>query len=545
MTEQQRIGDLDASPVSKSELLEHTSKPAPVLPEQPAGGYRRAIDNAMPGELTPLAVLLTLREAKRGRGLDKFAGLVEDVKERDLNYTSARETVTEAIIASQLLAEPGGSKLQDKKAAEFVQSFLWSETMEDALPHLVSFDDFGYAAAELVWETTPTQWNIARIEAVKPGNIEFDLNDARTPLLLPALPGGKSEPLKYRNYVYVTRPGYGLPITRAHGYAAAFYAALTRMTQRDWAALLEIYAQPLRVGYYDLTKLLGKKEQERALEVLETALQNLGSDSWAMLPEGMRIDFIKDAALGNSADSFERFQRYRDELMTKRITGAVLVNGTGNTGSGGSMALGQVHNESFLRKLKATAAVVARALRRYVVAPLVQANFGPNVAIPYVRFQFEEPEDLVAKMSATKTYVGMGGTVSSDEVRDALGWRAPKTGEDILGTTAPAEPAPGAQTTQQQTARFAADAAPGAEEPDELDVLTAEYLAEAGYTRADAALNGELLTAIGNARTAGELVETLAAFAEDADVDSVRDHLTGLVLSARAAGEAGADLGGK
>lgn len=547
-----RIGDLDASPATKSEMEVPASKPAIFFPEQSAGGILRAIDSSIPGELTPLAVLLTLREAKSGRGIDKFAQLVEDVKERDLNYQSARETVTEAMLSGQLLAESSGTKLQDKKAAAYIQAFFETEVMEDALPHFVSFDDFGYAASDLVWHRTPTEWSINQIVPIKPGNLTFDLNDARTPLLLPAQPGGPLRPLKYRTAAYVTRPGYGLPITRSHGFAAAFYAALVRMTQKDWAALLEMYAQPLRVGYYDLNKLPGKEQQAMALEVLQTALESVGTDSWAMLPEGMRIDFIKDTAMGSSADSYERFARYRDELMTKRITGAVLVNGTGNTGSGGSLALGQVHNASFLRKLKATAAIIARAIRRYIVAPLIEANFPEGTAIPYVRFHFEEPEDLVAKMTATKIYVDMGGRVASDEVRDALGWRAPKGDEETLGGQ-PAEPAPAAPTKQENSARqatnrFAAEpstTSSSADDGDELDDLMGGYLADDGYTRADARLNEQLLEAIGTASTAAELVEVLAKFAGEANVDEVRDHLGGLMLSARAAGEFGADIGGE
>lgn len=435
---------LKPAPTAAADLAAVVATPAPVYTATySTGEVRRAIDASISGEMTPVGVLAHLAMAKSGDTL-AFVRLVEDLLQRDINYAAARETVTESVSAAALVAEAMGPLARDKKVALAVQDMLDSPAVKQIIGHFGSFEDFGYAAAEVVWDTAGTTWTPAQLNPLPPAWLTFDKDDARTPLLLPAEAGGALTPLASGKFVYISRPGYGLPILRSHGYVGAFYKALKSLTLKDWVGFLEMCGQPLRVGYYDPMKITNAKDLAAVQTTLRRALQNLGADAWAMLPKGTKIDFVESATKGASAAAFEDLVRYLDEQVTKRITGSVLATGTGNTGSGGSQALGAVHDDKFMRKLKATASPIADGIRQHLVAPFVAYNFGADTPVPWVRFAFDEPEDIAALTSALEKLVPLGLKVSLDEVREKLGLRAPRDGEEILMPAALAAALPAA-----------------------------------------------------------------------------------------------------
>ncbi|MNU44047.1 hypothetical protein D3C71_328500 [compost metagenome] len=555
MASNQKVGALLKAPVTQAELRTQVATPTPVFdPVSTTGEVRRAIDASISGELTPLGVLARLALAKRG-STSAFVQLVEDVLERDINYAAARETVTESIDASLLIAEAASDGDVDRRITAEVQALLDSEPVQAAISHFCSFEDFGYAAGELVWNTSGSQWTIENIIALPPAWLTFDKTDARTPLLLPAEHAGTPQPLTQGKFVYVCRPSYGLPILRSHGYVGAFYKALKSMTLKDWAGFLEMCGQPLRVGYYDPKTIPDANDLRAVQKTLRRALENLGADAWAMLPEGTKIDFIESATKGASAAAFEDLVRYLDEQVTKRITGSVLATGTGNTGSGGSQALGNVHDDKFVRKLKSTASVVAKAIRQHIVAPYVAFNYGADTPVPFVRFAFEEPEDVVALTTALRDLVPLGLEVSQDEIREKLRLRTPAEGEARLAPSAqmviPPDDGQGSGFSARRSRpagvqAFAAGKSPsGSHETDEIDALIAEYTADDGYIRAAEDANSALMAAIEDASSVEELKAALLAAVKSVDVSGFQDALTGALLSSQAAGEFGARVGGK
>lgn len=545
-----RVGALlmpKATP-SASDLATQEATPTNVFTtDNVTGSVRRAIDDSVPTLSSPV---LTLRLLQQGRGgnIQAFVRAVEPVLEQDLNYGSAVDTVVEALTAAPLIAEPAGQLARDKRlAAEVQQVILDTEPLLQIVRHLASSEDFGFAVAENIWDTSGPTWKLSEVVAVPPGWITFDKNDGRTPLLLPGDAGKAATPLTWGKYIYCAMPGYGLPILRSHGFAAAFYNSLKNMSDKSWSEFLEMFGQPMRQGTWDPKAVPDAKEREKAKKVLRDALQNIGRDAWAMLPAGLEIKLLESATKGASSDLYERFSRYTDELITKRKTGSVLATGTGNTGSGGSQALGNVHNEAFLRKVRALGKRIASAIRRYVVEPYVRFNYGPDTPVPFVAFHFEEPEDIAVLSQALERLVPLGLEVSQEEIRDKLGLRAPADGEARLvpqAASAPQEPAPagdGAPAEQKNTAqRLAAD---GEGERDELDDLIDELMQEDGFARADADADEQLLAAIESAGNADQLRRALIAAVRSGNVDGLQAVFTAGTTAAKTAGDFGAEIG--
>lgn len=504
------------------------------------GAVRKAIDDTIVNDLTPAVAIRAMRAARELSDVPFFVRTAMEALRRDPNLQSVIQTRVLAVSSLPLLAEVGGKKLQDRKAAEAAQEVLSSEAVEGIVPHLLLNGVYlGFGLAQSYIDTSTQPWTLTDIEDVQPTFVTFSKVDARTPYLLPQNSGGVPEPLPYGKFIY-HRPGLisGNPVSSGIAYAALFFYTLKALALKDWVGFVELYGQPIRVGKYPQglsNSAAGKKD----LEVLKRALRDLGGDAWAMLPESMQIEIVEAATRNASAEVYERLCRFLDEQLAKLVLGGSLTSGTGNTGSGGSQGLGVVHNELRTDILKADAKALAVTLRRHLIKPLTLWNFGASVAVPKVYFQVEEAEDVAAKVKAVCDLVDRGFKVPTAELYALLDVRAPEGDEEVIGGTvaAPAEPA---QTTQAQTARFAAEG-----ERDELDDLADELFNDDGYAVADADADEALLSAIEGAENADALKQALIEAVRTGKVDGLQAVFTAGSTAARLAGDEGAEIGAK
>lgn len=548
---------------TRQELAEDLAAPAAVLgPEvQATGAVRKAVDDLITIDLTPASAIRAMRAARDLSDVPLFAKVALEALRRDPNLRSLMQTRVLAVASLPLVAEVTGKKLQDRKAAEAAQEVLDSEAVEDIVPHLLLQGIYlGYGAAQNFIDSSFQPWVLTEIRPIPAHFMTFSRLDATTPYVLPQEQGGKPEQLLAGKHIY-HRPGMiaGNPLTSSIAYTVLFYYALKNLVLKDWMGFVELYGQPVRVGKYPKgigNTPAGKKD----LDVLKRALRDLGGDAWAMLPEDMKIEFVEAASRNSSAEVFERMGRFLDEQVAKLVSGGTLTSGTGNTGSGGSQALGVVHNELRTDILKADAKAMGTTLRRHLIRPLTVWNFGANVQVPKVYFQVEEAEDVAAKVKAICDLSDRGWKVPTAELYALLDVRAPEGDEEVIGGKAPEPEAPAAPAGRQEpddddqdeeddgvqgmTARF--NAGQGADaERDELDDLSDELFAEDGYARADAEADAALLAAIEGASTVEELKAALIAAVKTAGVEVLQAAYTTAGTAARLAGEFGAEIGAK
>lgn len=532
---------------TEQELVKDLAPHPEYIDEGSVTGTRRGSKTGHKLDYSIESATRVLQSMHAGTNLQGFVSMASTVLRRNAKLRSVMTTRVLAVTGLPRIVEPGGKKLKDKKAAEACQALANTPHFKRLLRHLMWGKYFGWQGAQTMYGDGTTFWPIENFKLLPPEWFAFDPADNETPMLLPAEVGQKPTYLEPAGkFVFHTPqllPGH--PYLNGLAYTAVFYAVLGLIVLDSGSQYIELFGQPLRIGKFPPGE--GGEVAEKARRVLRKALEGLGRDAWAMIPEGMQIEFIKDATGAGGTDVYEKWSRYLDELLAQLVLGASLSSGTGNTGSGGSQALGVVHNELRADLMRSDAEELADTIVRDVFTVFVRWNFGEDVAIPVFRLHIEEAEDVTALADAVAKLVPLGLKVSQDELRDRLGLHTPADDEDILASaTQPAQPAVADPRTQENSAqarnRFAAEEQVVG---DELDTLLNGYLADDGYTRAEADLNEQLLSAISEAKTAGDLVAVLAKFTGEANVDSMRDHLTGLMLSARAAGEMGADIGGK
>ena len=537
-------------PATTAELGQDLAVPAPSLTgnTEHTGRVRRALEDVFTSELTPELALRALRCARDLSDVPFFVKTAMEALRRSPNLQSLMQTRVLALTALPLIAEPSGTKLADKKAAEAAQEVLSSEPVESILTHLLLTGTYlGFGVAQCFYDTSTQPWTLTSVEEVPPHYLTFDKNDARTPYLLPLEMGGPLQPLSENKFIY-HRPGLisGNPVTSGVAYAALFYEALKGLAQRGWVGFVELYGQPIRVGHYPQglgATAAGKKD----LDVLKRALRDLGGDAWAMLPETMKIEIVEAASRNGSAEVYERLCRFQDEQLAKLILGGSLTGGTGSSGSGSGKGLGQIHNELRHDVMKGDAKSLGNTIRRCVIKPITGWNFGPNAAVPKVYFQFEVVKDIAVRVKAVCDLSDRGFKVPAAEMYSLLDIRPPTPGEDVLGAlaaTAPTTASGPSAPSNAMTAKFsAAPAAAVTLVLDELDTLGAELLSSDEYALANAAVDDALLKAIEGHGSADSLKAALISAVKSGDIAGLQAIFAAGTTAARLAGDLGAQLG--
>lgn len=508
---------------TQTELLQDVAQPtSPIVPTPAVTGVRRAIDDQVAGGWTPSKLARVLANARALSDTAAYFSLAEEIEERDLNYRSVIGTRKLAVAGLPFSVEPSAAdgKVRAKKVAAFVQRVLNSEVVRGSLYALADAISKGVSVCRIDWNYG-TEWTPAAIEWVDSRWLTFDKTDGRTVLLQPAIMGGKPEPLQpYRFIVHTPQLKTGLPIRSGLAASAAWLYVARGIAMRDWLGFIELYGQPVRLGYYKA----GTRPED--LKVLKQAVASIGTDAAAVLPDSMKVEFAKDASVTGSADAYEKLCRYCDEVVAKLVLGGSLTSGTSG---GGSYALGQVHNEVRADLLKADAAALTATIMRDLVAPLVALNFGTDVPLPGVALQVEEAEDLAALVEAVAKLVPLGLQVSQDELRGRLRLRAPADGEAVLEAAAlPVAAAANSLTAGCPVHGVASHAA----QKDSLDLLADDMLD--GWAVATQDAHATLLAAAANSTSIDDMRAALVQAINQADPTALAEFIGGACVKARA-----------
>ena len=178
---------------------------------------------------------------------------------------------------------------------------------------------------------------------------------------------------------------------------------------------------PLRLGKYDASASEDDKKQ------LMEAIVSLGTDAAGVVPTSTMIEFI-EANKTSSSDVYEKLARYCDEQNSKAIVGQTLTADSG----GGSYAQSKTHNDVRHDLTVADAVALAITVRRDIIRPLVEFNFGKDVDIPKIKFDCQEPEDLSQLVGIYERLQKMGLGISEDHVYEKFNIPKPEDGEKIL-----------------------------------------------------------------------------------------------------------------
>jgi phage gp29-like protein len=269
----------------------------------------------------------------------------------------------------------------------------------------------GYSCVEIVWKTGSI-WTPARLEWREPRFFQFDQVSRREIRLRDEadLMNGIELP-PYKFMVHVHRGKSGIPIRGGIARLAAWAYMCKGYTVKDWLAFAEVFGMPLRLGKY------GASAREDEINILKTAVANLGTDAAAVFPESMQVELIEAGNKGGSADFFERLANYLDNQISKGILGQT-ASSSGTQGKLGNEEL-QAEVRDDIRDDDAEQ--LEETINRDLVRPFIDLNFGPQEQYPEIQLRAIPPEDVKALVEAVEKLVPLGLRVEQSVMCDKLG----------------------------------------------------------------------------------------------------------------------------
>lgn len=523
--------------------------------ESGPGAIRKMLDEYNQAGVTPKEMSNLIQDAAALKNLPKYYSMAERLEEADLQYRSLISTRKLAVCGLDIVVEPSDTSRQAKKVAALVRNVLASDKFLDMLNNLMDAISKGTSIVEIIWDLTGEYWVPGDYKHRPMRWFGFDEKDATVPRLVG--PNNTLVPLKPNKFI-IHQPQLksGLPVRGGLAMAAAWGWVIKALVLTNWLGFCEVYGQPFRIGTFEK----GAKRED--VLGLKKALQSLGTNAYAVLEKTMAVQFVEAGGKSGSSELFEKIIRYIDEQLAKLVLGQTLTSGSGD--GVGSQALGKVHNEVRADILRADARQVMATVVRDLITPLVALNFGPGTALPTVRFQIDEPEDLVGLKDIVSTLVGLGAKIPLYWVHDKFGIPEAEEGEETLAAKAPAVPAVPAVPGEDEVPP--ADAGPGAPAAPEAAansrVHCPVHSAHASGTKRDALddlndtmagawvpamdqMQAMLEAAVEGATDYASMRAAVAKFIKESDFSNAAEVLANARAIAQLAGRADLDIGGK
>lgn len=382
---------------------------------------------------TPARIAAVLRQAEQGYPAP-LAALIQDVTDRDPQMVSVLGTRKRAVAHTDFEVLPGGDRPRDRHlAAEVDQMLRQVKRWHGGLTDLLAGIENGFAAVEIEWAIVNGKACPARLAFAAPWWFKPDPDDPYALRILDTENLVEGMPLvENRWIVHHAEAKPGFPVQAGLGRVFLWYWLFKHYGLKDWVAYSELFGAPIRIG-----KFPSHASSEDQIDALEDALQQIGVNAYAVIPQEMAIEFVGDTNRGIGGTTvYSNLLEFCDKAIAKLVLGQTL---TTEQGSSGSYALGQVHNAVRGDIRLADASQLADTLTDQLIGPYVQFNHGPDVPLPRLQFLTDPPKDKGREADAQskradvlKKAAQMNIPVSLAQARDELGIDPVQDGEELL-----------------------------------------------------------------------------------------------------------------
>ena len=436
----------------------------------------------------------------RGRG---DLSMYERVK-RDDQVQSCLQQRINAVIAREWEVDPGGTKRQDKKAADFVREQLQTIRFDDVTRKMLNGVWYGFGVGECLWAPDGGNVTLEAIKVRRPARFGFDI-DGRLRLFKT----GSFDSQVLPDNKFWTFTSNAEDDDDLYGRGLAYWCYWPVWFKRNglkfWSVFMEKFAAPTAKG----TVPNGASDEEK--RKLMQALRAITFDSALVVPDGTQAELMNAAS--KSGGDYHVFYGEMNAAIAK-----VILSQTMTTDNGSSRSQAEVHEDVKLEVVKADADLICESFSDQVVRWLVDWNY-PGAAYPKVWREVSEPEDLRARADRDKVIFDMGYQPTQDYIDTVYG----------EGFTPTRSAAPKAQAPREDTGQPGfAEPARGAEtQRDDL----ADQMEELARPHTDAWLD-EVRRVLDTSSDFGEAISRLEAMHPDLDVaDLARTLGDGLAVA--------------
>lgn len=400
---------------------------------------------------TPQSMLAAFREAEAGYPRQQ-CNLIDDLIEVDAHARSLFEKREEAVAGKPSTTQAGASDEASKQVARFARFALGRIcNLLAAHEHLLTFNRYGYAGAELTWgllEFEGRSWIGPVAITIVPARRFRIVSPAIKTML--AARGEQAELDDLRIFCDASRPegdalipGKWIVLRRRGDLAraglmrtGAWNCMAKRFGFRDWIVLSQKYGIPIPITTY---KTQGGEADDEAKNVAIEIVKKIGTDGGAAVPDTITLQFHK-AFEGDAGGKLQgSLIAYANRENSKLVNGSTLANDNGDSG-GASYALGDIHDGVRWEAVLLDAVRLALAIQTQVYEPMMAFNgLAGGAATPVHHIQVVRdltPKALVDIANVLTNELGV--KVSTEQLRVITGMHEPVDDTDA----APGAPVP-------------------------------------------------------------------------------------------------------
>lgn len=393
----------------------------PVAVRVAAGDVNDKFSEYPSNGLTPRRLACIFREADAGNVRAQME-LFEEMEEKDTHLFSQMQTRKLAVTGLDWEVQPFSEDEADKEIADFVSRQLKGiEDFDEVLTDLLDAIGKGISIMEICWTVEDGRDVIGSIEYVHPKKLVWDSVTDELQVCTKEYPSGIGIP-KNKFVVHKYKAKSGHPSRAGVMRVVSWMYLFKNYDIKDWVAFCEVFGMPLRLGKYDASASDDDKKQ------LLEAVVRLGTDAAGIVPSSTMIEFIESQKT-TSVEIYEKLARYCDEQISKAVLGQTLTSDSG----GGSYAQSKTHDEVRHDLTVADAKALAVTIRRDIIRPLVEFNYGMDARIPFFTFDCHEVEDQKETAEIYKTLVcDLGLKVPQGHIYKKFNIPKPEGDEEIL-----------------------------------------------------------------------------------------------------------------
>ncbi len=371
--------------------------------------------------LTPRRLARIFREADEGNVRSQME-LFEEMEEKDTHLFAQMQTRKLAVAGLDWEVHSFSEDERDKQIADFVNEQLKNiENFDAILIDMLDAIGKGISIMELDWTVEDGYNVIDDIEYVHPKKLIWDSLTDELLVCTGDYPSGVALPEnKFVVHKYKAKSGHA---SRAGLLRVVSWMYLFKNYDvKDWVSFCEVFGMPLRLGKYDASASEDDKKQ------LMEAIVSLGTDAAGIVPSSTMIEFIESQKT-TSVEIYEKLARYCDEQISKAVLGQTLTSDSG----GGSYAQSKTHDEVRHDLTVADAKALAVTIRRDIIRPLVEFNFGADANIPFFKFDCGDTDDQKETVEIYKALVcDMGLEIPKSHIYKKFNIPKPEDGEAVL-----------------------------------------------------------------------------------------------------------------
>jgi phage gp29-like protein len=414
--------------------------------------------------LTPERLAGILNDVKRGECPAEYLELAQDIELKDLHYRSVLSTRKDAITGLEIKVVPSSEDKRDMELADAVERDIVKNSgaklyalIRDMLDALAK----GFSVSEIIWNTDKTLWKPAAYKFRDPRWFQYDKETGKT-LMLRAPLGNELEPLKPFHFVaHEPHLVSGNQITAGLALPALYYWMLKSYDVTSWAAFIDRYGYPIRIGKY------GKKATEQDRATLKRAVAAIGQDFGAVIPESALLEIIESKHAAETSNVYKNMADWIDKQISKLVLGQTMT-----TDEGSSKSQSETHEKVRDDIADSDIQQIIETLNTALTIPYVNFNFGEQENYPRIELFKPDEKNVEQIIMAVERLGPLGLEVKADELRALLGLANPDEGDEVVGGRPEYDlPMPGDTADEQQTPNLNAEQK---EAPDGLDALIDE-----------------------------------------------------------------------